>query len=35
MRFGLCADIRNVLEVQDAGYDYIDGKNILTIKKKI
>lgn len=26
MRFGLCADIRNVLEVQDAGYDYIDGK---------
>ncbi|MBQ4281302.1 MAG: TIM barrel protein, partial [Spirochaetales bacterium] len=26
MRFGLCADIRNVLEVQAAGYDYIDGK---------
>ena len=26
MRFGLCADIRNVLEVQDAGYDFIDGK---------
>ena len=26
MRFGLCADIRNVLEIQDAGYDYIDGK---------
>ena len=26
MRFGLCADIRNVLEVQEAGYDYIDGK---------
>ena len=26
MRFGLCADIRNVLEVQAAGYDYIEGK---------
>ena len=26
MRFGLCADIRNVLEVQAAGYDFIDGK---------
>lgn len=26
MRFGLCADIRNVKEVQEAGYDYIDGK---------
>lgn len=26
MRFGLCADIRNVMEVQTAGYDYIDGK---------
>ena len=26
MRFGLCADIRNVKEVREAGYDYIDGK---------
>lgn len=26
MRFGLCADIRNVMEVQEAGYDFIDGK---------
>ena len=26
MRFGLCADIRNVKEVQEAGYDFIDGK---------
>ena len=23
MRFGLCADIRNVMEVQEAGYDFI------------
>ena len=26
MRFGLCADIRNVQEVQEAGYEFIDGK---------
>ena len=26
MRFGLCTDIRNVLEVQEVGFDYIDGK---------
>lgn len=26
MRFGLCTDIRNVKEVEAAGYDYIDGK---------
>ena len=26
MRFGLCTDIRNVLEVQEVGFDYVDGK---------
>ncbi|MCQ2412214.1 MAG: sugar phosphate isomerase/epimerase [Sphaerochaetaceae bacterium] len=26
MRFGLCTDIRNVKEVQEAGFDYIEGK---------
>ena len=26
MRFGLCTDIRNVLEVRAAGFDYIEGK---------
>ncbi len=26
MRFGLCTDIRNVREVQEAGFDYIEGK---------
>ena len=26
MRFGLCADIRNVSEVQEVGFDFIDGK---------
>ncbi|MGN1164604.1 MAG: sugar phosphate isomerase/epimerase family protein [Candidatus Ornithospirochaeta sp.] len=26
MKFGLCTDIRNVIEVQEAGFDYIEGK---------
>ena len=26
MRFGLCADIRNVSDVQEVGFDFIDGK---------
>ena len=26
MRFGLCTDIRNVKEVQEVGFDYIEGK---------
>lgn len=26
MKFGLCTDIRNVREVQEAGFDYIEGK---------
>ena len=26
MRFGLCADIRNVKEVEELGFDYIEGK---------
>ena len=26
MRYGLCADIRNVREVEEAGFDFIDGK---------
>ena len=26
MRFGLCTDIRNVKDVQEVGFDYIEGK---------
>mgnify|MGYP007070135303 FL=1 len=26
MRYGLCADIRIVREIEEVGYDYVDGK---------